>query len=60
MHIYLVDGEMLLCMPIEMIIVGANLKGLTVICKKTKGRPYIVREVINKNEEKDRSKDRSL
>ena len=27
MHIYLVDGEMLLCMPMEMIIVGPNLKG---------------------------------
>ena len=25
MHIYLVDGEMLLCMPMEMIIVGPNL-----------------------------------
>ena len=26
MHIYLVDGEMLLCMPMEMIIDGPNLK----------------------------------
>ena len=26
MHIHLVDGEMLLCMPMEMIIVGPNLK----------------------------------
>ena len=26
MHIYLVDGEMLLCMPMEIIINGPNLK----------------------------------
>ena len=26
MHIYLVVGEMLLCMPMEMIIDGLNLK----------------------------------
>ena len=31
MHIYLVDSEMLLCMPMEMIIVGPNLKTRVVI-----------------------------